>query len=58
MAKYYIIKLTKAQYFHVLRAMDSYGYDVLDNAEFGNDKSELRLHERAEEALMKAEEKK
>jgi len=38
--------------------MDSYGYDVLDNAEFGNDKSELRLHERAEEALMKAEEKK
>tara|TARA_R100000234_G_scaffold117686_2_gene96598 strand:- start:18399 stop:18572 length:174 start_codon:yes stop_codon:yes gene_type:complete len=57
MAKYYTPKLTKSQFFHVLRAMDSYGYDVLDNAEFGNDKSELRLHEQTNEALMKAEEK-
>ena len=54
MAKYYTIKLTEAQYFHVLRAIDSYGYDVLDNAEFGNDKSELRLHERTEDALRNA----
>ena len=57
MAQYYRQKLTEAQYFHVLLAMDSYGYDVSDNAEFSNDKSELRLHEQTNKALMKAEEK-
>ena len=58
MTQYYTPKLTERQYFHVLQAMHSYGYDVLDNAEFDNDKSQLRLHERAEEALMKAQERK
>ena len=56
MAKYYTPKLTEAQYFHVLNAMNCYGYDVSDNAEQANDKRQLRLHEQTEEALMKAQE--
>ena len=58
MAKYYTIKLTEAQYFHVLDAMSCYGYDVSDNAEFDTDKRQLRLHERTRESLFKAQEKK
>ena len=63
MAKYYTLKLTEAQYNHVLSAMNYYGYDVLndydvlDNPEQDNDKRQLRLHERTEQALMKAGEK-
>lgn len=58
MAKYYTVKLTEAQYFHVLNAMLCYGYDVYDIAEQDNDKRQVRLHERADKALMKAQEKK
>ena len=58
MAKYYTPKLTEAQYFHVLNAMNCYGYDISDNAEDTGDVATLRLHERTEEALMKAQEKK
>ena len=50
MTKYYTPKLTEAQYFHVLDAMLCYG------SEQDNDKSQLRLHERTEQALMKAQE--
>ena len=56
MTKYYTPKLTEAQYFHVLDAMLYYGYDVSAIAEQDNDKSQLRLHERTEQALMKAQE--
>ena len=55
MAKYYTLKLTKAQYFHVLDAMGSYGTDVYEG--YLGKKLE-KLHERTEEALMKAQEKK
>ena len=58
MAKYYTPKLTEAQYFHVLAAMDSYGVDCLNAFEDMGMKSLYTLHERTEEALMKAQEKK
>ena len=58
MTKYYTPKLTKAQYRHVLSAMNCYGYDVYDNAEDTGDQKTARLHERTEEALRKAQEKK
>lgn len=55
MAKYYTPKLTEAQYFHVLDAMDCYGTDINE----GYLKEQLeKLHERTHEALMKAQEKK
>ena len=52
MAKYYTPKLTKAQYFHVLMAMDVYGMEITE----GYLKAQLeKLHERTNEALMKAQ---
>jgi len=55
MTKYYTPKLTEAQYFHVLAAMDCYGTDINE----GYLKAQLeKLHERTNEALMKAQEKK
>ena len=55
MTKYYTPKLTKAQLFHLLAAMESYGIDLDNKVEdcFG-DKSERNLHKRAETALIKA----
>jgi len=58
MAKYYTLKLTEAQYDHVLDAMNCYSCDVYDNAESTGDQATARLHERTLEALMKAQEKK
>ena len=58
MAKYYTPKLTEAQYFHVLLAMNLYGTTIHDEAEGTEYTSEIKLHERTEEALMKAQEKK
>ena len=55
MTKYYTLKLTEAQYFHVLSAMDCYGTDINE----GYLQAQLeKLHERTTEALMKAQEKK
>ena len=58
MAKYYTPKLTEAQYLHVLAAMDCYGVDCLNAFKDMGMKSLYTLHERTEEALMKAQEKK
>ena len=58
MAKYYTPKLTEAQYDHVLDAMREYGGIVYDEAEACGYKSQVKLHERTEAALMKAQEKK
>lgn len=55
MTKYYTVKLTEAQYNHVLDAMNCYGVDVYDNAEDTGDQATARLHERTEAALMKAQ---
>ena len=52
MAKYYTPKLTKAQYDHVMEAMQSYGYDAMQCIETEG------LHKRTLEALMKEQEKK
>jgi len=55
MAKYYTIKLTEAQYFHVLDAMGCYGVDIYEGY-LG--KQLEKLHERTRESLFKAQEKK
>ena len=55
MAKYYTPKLTEAQYFHVMEAMDCYGVDVYEGY---MGKQLEKLHERTKQALMKAQEKK
>jgi len=57
MAKYYTPKLTEAQYFHVLLAMNLYGTTVYEEAEGTEYTSETKLHERTNKALMKAQEK-
>ena len=71
MAKYYKIKLTEAQYLHVLKAMNEYegiiasnlcayeehGPDYGEPVEFSNTFKEYKLHEQTEEALMKARRK-
>tara|TARA_R110000796_G_C14214882_1_gene393764 strand:+ start:139 stop:294 length:156 start_codon:yes stop_codon:yes gene_type:complete len=51
MVKIYSPKLTEAQYFHVMEAMRSYGYDAMQCIETEG------LHKRTEEALMKAQDK-
>tara|TARA_R100000655_G_scaffold28068_3_gene57020 strand:- start:3908 stop:4084 length:177 start_codon:yes stop_codon:yes gene_type:complete len=53
MAKYYTPKLTEAQYFHVMEAMDCYGTDIYNH----EGEPEIKLHERTNKALMKAQEK-
>jgi len=59
MAKYYTPKLTEAQVRHALRAMHCYEQDLFNDAEYsGNwNTRELKLHERTEAALMKAQNK-
>ena len=57
MAKYYTPKLTEAQYFHVLYAMDDFGNFVYENADTTGYISQKNLHDRTEKALMKAQEK-
>ena len=57
MARYYTPKLTEAQYFHVLDAMENYGVDVYNEAEDTLLEGTVKLHERTTEALMKAQEK-
>tara|TARA_S200000501_G_scaffold111231_1_gene104663 strand:- start:519 stop:713 length:195 start_codon:yes stop_codon:yes gene_type:complete len=56
MTKYYTPKLTKAQYFHVLNAIWDYG-ETIKTSQLSN-KNEINLHERTEDALMKAQERK
>ena len=60
MAKYYTIKLTEAQYNHVLYAMNSYEQDLFEEARMleKEETSQTKLHERTEEALRKAQERK
>tara|TARA_R100000995_G_scaffold17493_1_gene6932 strand:- start:719 stop:895 length:177 start_codon:yes stop_codon:yes gene_type:complete len=53
MTKYYTPKLTESQYFHLLEAMRCYGSDIYDY----EGEPEIKLHERTNEALMKAQEK-
>jgi len=55
MTKYYTLKLTEAQYFHVLDAMGCYGVDIYEGY-LG--KQLEKLHERTRESLFKAQEKK
>jgi hypothetical protein len=55
MAKYYTIKLTEAQYFHVLHAIWDYG-ETIKTSQL-SDKNEINLHERTEKALWNAEQK-
>ncbi len=57
MAKYYTVKLTEAQYLHVLLAMNLYGTTVHEEAEGTEYTREIKLHERTNAALMKAQEK-
>ena len=58
MVKIYSPKLTEAQYFHVLDAMGNHGVDVYEEAENSLLEGTVKLHERTNEALMKAQEKK
>ena len=58
MAKYYTPKLTEAQYLHVLNAMTEQGRSEYDEFEATGLTKGMKLHERTEEALMKAQEKK
>ena len=67
MAKYYTIKLTEAQYNHVLDTMDNAYGDVIHDSETCHIgeydrtkfyKNRVKLHEQTEEALMAAQEKK
>ena len=58
MAKYYTPKLTEAQYLHVLNAMTEQGRIEYDEFEATGLTKGMKLHERTEEALMKAQEKK
>jgi len=55
MAKYYTPKLTEAQYFHVMDAMRNHGVDVYEEAEATGWTKGIKLHERTEAALMKAQ---
>ena len=57
MAKYYTPKLTEAQYFHVLTAMSEQGRIEYNQFEESGLTKGIKLHERTEEALMKAQEK-
>ena len=57
MVKYYTLKLTEAQYFHVLDAMDCYYGGVQNDADDTLLEGTVKLHERTREALMKAQEK-
>jgi len=57
MARYYTPKLTEAQYFHVLDAMEHYGVDVYNEAENSLLEGTVKLHERTLETLMEAKEK-
>ena len=57
MAKYYTPKLTEAQYFHVLNAMTEQGRIEQDEFEATGSTKGIKLHERTNEALMKAQEK-
>ena len=53
MAKYYTVKLTENQYSHVMDAMNNYISDIYDY----EGEHEIKLHERTEKTLMKAQEK-
>lgn len=58
MAKIYAPKLTEAQYFHVMNAMNSYGVDVNEKAEETLLEGNVNLHNQTLEALNKAQEEK
>ena len=58
MAKYYTLKLTEAQYFHVIDAMINHGQDVYNEAEDTLLEGTARLHERTLKTLMETQEKK
>ena len=57
MAQYYRPKLTEAQYFHVLLAMSEQGRIEYNEFESTGLTKGIKLHERTEEALIKAQEK-